>query len=138
MLPGAVVFGFGLVTFVAPLTATVMSAVDPDHVSVASGVNNAIARTASLAALAVIPVISGLSVATGAAEVTDAFRVSLVIVAFVAAAAAPLSFIGLAAHVHGRRTPRPNALAVDGPPLQPDPQRCPQLVTASDRAASRG
>ena len=49
VLPGAVVFGVGLVTFVAPLTATVMGAVSPDHVSVASGVNNAIARTASLA-----------------------------------------------------------------------------------------
>ena len=49
VLPGAVLFGLGLVTFVAPLTATVMGAVDPDHVSVGSGVNNAIARTASLA-----------------------------------------------------------------------------------------
>ena len=49
-------FGLGLVTFVAPLTATVMGSVDRDHVSVASGVNNAIARTASLAPLAVIPV----------------------------------------------------------------------------------
>ena len=49
MLPGAIVFGLGLVTFVAPLTATVMGSVEPDHVSVASGVNNAIARTASLA-----------------------------------------------------------------------------------------
>lgn len=44
--PGSIVFGLGLVTFVAPLTATVMGSVDPDHVSVASGVNNAIARTA--------------------------------------------------------------------------------------------
>ena len=55
VLPGAVVFGLGLVTFVAPLTATVMGSVDPDQVSTASGVNNAVARTASLAAIAVIP-----------------------------------------------------------------------------------
>ena len=96
MLPGAIVFGLGLVTFVAPLTATVMGSVDPDHVSVASGVNNAIARTASLAALAVIPVVSGLTAATGAAEVTHAYRVSLVIAACLAVAAAPLCFLGLA------------------------------------------
>ena len=61
VLPGAIVFGLGLVTFVAPLTATVMGSVDPNEVSIASGVNNAIARTASLAALSVIPVVSGLS-----------------------------------------------------------------------------
>src|SRR4029079_14424452 len=51
VFPGAVGFGLGLVTFVAPLTATVMAAADPDHVSVASGVNNAIARAAGLTAL---------------------------------------------------------------------------------------
>ena len=102
ILPGAFVFGLGLVTFVAPLTATVMAAADPDHVSVASGVNNAIARAASLAALAVVPTISGLSAATGAAQVTHSFRVSLVIVACVAAAAAPLALFGLA---HARASP---------------------------------
>jgi EmrB/QacA subfamily drug resistance transporter len=130
ILPGAFVFGLGLVTFVAPLTATVMAAADPDHVSVASGVNNAIARAASLAALAVVPTISGLSAATGAAQVTHSFRVSLVIVACVAAAAAPLALFGLSTHVRARRTARRMYCAVDGTPLQPDPQRCP-FVTAS-------
>src|SRR6185295_18004858 len=84
VLPGAIVFGLGLVTFVAPLTATVMGSVDPDHVSVASGVNNAIARTASLAALSVIPVVSGLTAATGQADVTTAYRIALVIAATIA------------------------------------------------------
>lgn len=125
VLPAATVFGVGLVTFVAPLTATVMAAVDSDHVSVASGVNNAIARTASLAALAVIPVLSGLTAATGAARVTHAFRISLVISAAVAAAAGPLSFIGLGPHIGSRRTARRMYCSVDGPPLQPDPELCP-------------
>jgi len=97
VLPGAFVFGLGLVTFVAPLTATVMATADPDHVSIASGVNNAIARTANLAAVAVIPVVSGLTAAVGAAEVTHSFRVSLVIAAAVAALASPLAFFGLGA-----------------------------------------
>ena len=125
VLPGAIMFGLGLVTFVAPLTATVMAAVDPDHVSVASGVNNAVARAASLAALAVIPVISGLSVATGAAQTTDSFRLALVITALVAAAAGPLAFIGLADHVRCERTGHRVHCAVDGTPLEPDPLRCP-------------
>ena len=130
LLPGSIVFGLGLVAFVAPLTATVMGSVDPDHVSVASGVNNAIARTASLAALAVIPVVSGLTAAVGATQVTHAYRVSLVIAACVAAAASPLSFIGLPARVRARRSARKSYCSVDGPPLQPDPARCPPVAVA--------
>jgi len=131
VLPGAVVFGVGLSTFVAPLTATVMGSVDADHVSIASGVNNAIARTASLAAVAVIPAVSGLSVATGAAEVTSAYRESLVIAAVVAMLASPLGFLGLGAHARTGRSSRRRYCSVDGPPLQPDPAKCPELVTGA-------
>lgn len=131
VLPGAVVFGAGLTTFVAPLTATVMGSVDPDHVSIASGVNNATARTASLAALAVIPAVSGLSVAVGAAQVTSAYRESLVIAAVVAVLAAPLSFVGLATPTEARRSARRRYCPVDGPPLQPDPRKCPELVAGA-------
>jgi hypothetical protein len=74
----------------------------------------------------VVPVISGLAVATGAAQVTHAFRISLAIAAAVAAAAAPLSFIGLRPRTVGRRTARRMYCAVDGPPLQPDPELCPE------------
>ena len=106
VLPGAVLVGIGLVTFVAPLSATVMGSVSPDHVSVASGVNNAIARTASLASLALIPVISGLTSAVGPAEVSDAVSTSLVITAAIAAAAAPISFVGLAPGDRAARSAR--------------------------------
>lgn len=95
VLPGALLVGCGLVTFVAPLTATVMGAVDPDHVSVGSGVNNAIARTASLTALALIPAVSGLTTAVGADEVGQACRTALVIAAACAASAAPIAYLGL-------------------------------------------
>jgi predicted MFS family arabinose efflux permease len=134
VLPGAIVFGFGLVTFVAPLTATVMGAVDADHVSIASGVNNAVARTASLASLAVVPVVSGLSVAVGPAEVTDAFRTAMVIAAVTAAAAGPLSFFGLRPHARSRRSARRFYCSVDGPPLQPDPHLCPVAAERRDAA----
>jgi EmrB/QacA subfamily drug resistance transporter len=130
VLPGAIVLGVGLVTFVAPLTATVMGSVSADHVSVASGVNNAIARTASLASLSVIPVVSGLAKATGQAEVTRAYRICLVIAATIAAAAAPVSFIGLGRHIRTRRSARRTFCSVDGPPLQPDPRRCPVSAEA--------
>lgn len=125
VLPGAVVLGLGLTTFVAPLTATVMASADPDHVSTASGVNNAIARAAALAGLAVIPVIASLPSATTAGEVTDAFRTALMVAAVLAAIAGPLMAVGLAPNARTRRSARKLHCAVDGPPLQPDPQRCP-------------
>lgn len=119
VLPGAVVFGLGLVTFVAPLTATVMAAADPDHVSVASGVNNAIARAAGLSALAVIPVVSGLTTATRPSQLTHAFRLGLFVTAGVAAAAGPLAFFGLGEHDPAPRTARRVHCSLDGAPLQP-------------------
>jgi EmrB/QacA subfamily drug resistance transporter len=125
VLPGSLVLGLGLATFVAPLTATVMGSVSPDHVSVASGVNNAIARTASLAALSVIPVVSGLTSGTSPSDVTDSFRTALMIAAVLAALAAPVSFVGLGTRISVRRSARRLHCAVDGPPLQPDPELCP-------------
>jgi EmrB/QacA subfamily drug resistance transporter len=125
VLPGAILLGVGLVTFVAPLTATVMGSVSSDHVSVASGVNNAIARTATLTSLALIPVISGLTQATDPQEVTDSFRTSLMIAAVIAAGAAPISYLGLARTVRTRRSAREVHCSFDAPPLQPDPERCP-------------
>ena len=126
VLPGAIVFGLGLVTFVAPLTATVMGSVSADHVSVASGVNNAIARTASLASLAVIPVVSGLAEATGQADVTTAFRIALVIAAIHRRAWRRRSASSASVRtLRARRSARRTICPVDGPPLQPDPDRCP-------------
>jgi hypothetical protein len=125
VMPGAIVFGLGLVTCVAPLTATVMGSVDPDQVSTASGVNNAIARTAGLGAIAVIPAASGLTTAIGPDEITEAVRTGLIIAAVLAAAAGPLCFVGLAPRAAWRRSARRLYCAVDGPPLQPDPARCP-------------
>jgi EmrB/QacA subfamily drug resistance transporter len=95
VLPGSVLFALGISAFVAPLTATVMASADPDHVSVASGVNNALARTAALAALAVVPAASGLSAAMGDAEVTSAFRRAMLLAAGGAASAAVCAFVGL-------------------------------------------
>lgn len=54
LLPAAALFGLGLAATVAPLTATVLGATDPSQAGVASGVNNALARVASLLAIALV------------------------------------------------------------------------------------
>jgi EmrB/QacA subfamily drug resistance transporter len=52
LLPGLLVFALGLSMTVAPLTATVLADADESNAGIASGVNNAIARVASLIAIA--------------------------------------------------------------------------------------
>ena len=60
VLPGVVVFGLGLAATVAPVTATALAAVGERHAGTASGVNNAVARTAQLLAVAVLPLVAGI------------------------------------------------------------------------------
>jgi EmrB/QacA subfamily drug resistance transporter len=61
VLPAVLVFGLGLSALVAPVTATALASVDRAHAGIASGVNNAVARVAGLVAVAVLPVLAGLS-----------------------------------------------------------------------------
>lgn len=56
-----VLIGLGLTLLVAPLTSTVLAAAPTPLAGVASGINNAVARSGSLLAVAALPLVAGLA-----------------------------------------------------------------------------
>ena len=79
VLPGAVLQGLGMALTVAPLTASVLAAAPDALAGVASGVNNAVARAASLLTIAALPVAVGLSGSDYAEPdaLTDGYRAAM-------------------------------------------------------------
>ncbi len=115
LLPGLVVFGFGLSMTVSPLTAAILAAVEPAQSGIGSAINNAISRIAGLIAIAFTGVIIGGSMDF------DGFRHGAFVVAALLVVAGLISLAGIrngehdasrvsartAAECHDRATPPP-------------------------------
>ncbi|MEJ2541378.1 MAG: DHA2 family efflux MFS transporter permease subunit [Gemmatimonadota bacterium] len=76
ILPGVVVYGTGLSLTVAPLTSAALSAVEDVYSGVAAGVNNAVARSAQLLSVPLLPLLAGISgmADVGGAEFSAGFQ----------------------------------------------------------------
>jgi EmrB/QacA subfamily drug resistance transporter len=135
VLPGVVVFGLGLTLTVAPLTSTVLASASQRHAGVASGINNAIARSAGLLIVAALPLLVGLSGDAYADPVLlePAFSKAILLCAFLLVLGSLLSWISLApartardaAAPAGPATPSPCRIhcAVAGTPIHPSTEQ---------------
>jgi EmrB/QacA subfamily drug resistance transporter len=112
VLPGIALVGLGLSMTVAPLTGTVLAAAPDELAGTASGVNNAVARTAGLLAVAALPPLVGLGGAdyASADALAPAYRIAMVICAGLLVGGAALTALGLAAR---ERTPCAEAPHLD-------------------------
>ena len=100
LFPAILLFGLGLSVTVAPLTAAILNAAPPGLAGAASGTNNAVARVASLVAIAAIgallaAVYDGPGQPLTTPESVDAMRVALLATAAAMAAGGAISALGI-------------------------------------------
>lgn len=113
------VFGAGLTLIVTPLTATVLAALPEEQAGLASGVNNAVARTGGLLAVAALPLLGGLG--DGGLAEPERVRDAFVLITRVCAGTLVVGGLLSALLV---RTPAEQAASRAGPPAgRPVPPR---------------
>jgi EmrB/QacA subfamily drug resistance transporter len=91
VFPGILVMSVGMTLAVAPLTSTVLAAVDKRQTGLASGFNSAVARLGGLIAVAML----GAVLAGGGKAMLRPFATALVIMGIVAALGGAASWFGL-------------------------------------------
>jgi EmrB/QacA subfamily drug resistance transporter len=120
VLPGVIVFGLGLCLLVAPLTSTALGSLDDAYAGIASGVNNAVARAASLLSVAILPLAAGLGSGnlTDAAQLHPVYRNSMLLCAALMVAGAVVAFF-LIPNRLAAKSPVKSFCDPAAPPAQP-------------------
>ena len=126
VLPAILVFGAGLTLVVAPVTATVLAAADSRHSGIASGINNAVSRVGGLLAVAVLPLIAGLTGDTfyDPAAMTDGFHTAMYVTAALAALGGAIAWLTISSEVLAPGEPDEPTTGeyscdIAGPPVYP-------------------
>lgn len=128
VFPGVVLLGLGLSLTVAPLTATALDSAGSRRAGIASGVNNAVARSAGLLAVAILPLAGGLGTGslTDPASLAPTYRTAMLVCAGLLLAGAVIAAAGIPSAFTGEAGTAPAAspvrvhCSVGGPPLQPE------------------
>jgi len=116
VLPGVLVFGAGMTLTVAPLTAAVLSAVEDRHLGVGSAVNNAVARIASLLAVAILPAAAGLATASTPEAFQAGYTRALTISAVLCAGGGVIALVTIRSGTKVRPVPHVHATHACGDP----------------------
>lgn len=116
ILPALTVFSGGLALTVAPLTSTALASADAGRSGVASGVNNAVARTGQLLAVALIPIVAGFSAGQAVAPelLVQGFHRVVLVAALAVALGGAISFSFIRADVLEAAVLPPGAAGADG------------------------
>ncbi|MER6911258.1 MFS transporter [Streptomyces sp. NPDC000594] len=141
VLPAVLVMGVGMVTLVAPLTATVLASVETARAGIASGVNNAAARAAGLLAVAALPMLAGMGPEAyrSASAFGAAFDRAMPMCAAVLVLGAVIAAVTI-------RRPAPSCVhpecrvscGVGAPPLEPgEPEPEPEPEKAAEKATEK-
>jgi EmrB/QacA subfamily drug resistance transporter len=108
ILPGVLLFGFGMTITVAPLTSAILGAIDAKQAGIGSAINNAVSRVAGLIAIAMLGLIVGAHLDLGG------FRRGMLVTAILLFLGGIVSLIGI------QNLKKPDPAAADA---LPDPAK---------------